>query len=144
MLINGRVFSSAPGRGDTSRRGARRGDTLAAPPEREGHQQYGRPRAATRYERAESSSLTTSADAAATILRISGRPDSITLSAQAFGAIFELVDFLGRVITEIHVPAGGTQETYTAADRVTIRNAVAGSNAIGMAVAKWAEPYEAT
>jgi hypothetical protein len=144
VRINGRDFAPRPPAGDTRRRGGRRGDPLASPPDREGHAPYGRAKAATRYERAESSPLTTAADTDGELLRISGRPDTITLSAQAFGAIFTFVDFVGRTITELHVPAGDTQETYTAADRVLVRNAVAASAAIVMAVAKWAEPYEAT
>lgn len=143
MLINGRQYAPPPRPAIADRGGARRGDPLAAPPFRE-HELYGRPAAATRYERAESSPLTTAGDTNGELLRISGRPDSILLSAQAFGAIFVLVDFLGRTITEILVPAGDTHETYLAADRVDVRNAVAASAAVVMATAKWAERYEST
>jgi hypothetical protein len=101
------------------------------------------PRAALKYERAESSPLTTITDTNARLIEFSGYPDSIDLSAQAFGAIFVLMDHERRTITEYHVPAGQAHVTYFRAFRVEVRNAVAGSNAIVMAVGKWAEEYEA-
>jgi hypothetical protein len=101
------------------------------------------PNATPKYERAEAGPLTTSADTDAECASFSGHPDTIVLSAQAFGAIFTLQDFMRRAITELHVPAGGTQESFVRARRVMVRNAVAGSNAIVMAVGKWADFYEA-
>ena len=141
MFINGRNFSTPP-RGIPARRAVAQPQEHTFPPPRQGVGPYGKAKAATRYERADASPLTTLADTNSELIRFSGRPDSITLSAQAFGALFVFQDFLGRTITELHVPAGGTQESYLAADRVSARNAVAGSNSIAQAVGKWAEPYE--
>jgi hypothetical protein len=101
------------------------------------------PNATPKYERAEGGTLVTSADTAAECASFSGHPDTIVLSAQAFGAIFTMQDYMRRDICDLHVPAGGTQESYIRARRVLVRNAVAGSNAIVMAVGKWAEFYEA-
>jgi hypothetical protein len=101
------------------------------------------PNATPKYERAEGGALVTSADAAAECASFSGHPDTIVLTSQAFGAIFTLQDFMRRDICDLHVPAGGTQESFVRARRVMVRNAVAGSNALAMAVGKWAEYGEA-
>jgi hypothetical protein len=101
------------------------------------------PTASPKYERAESSSLTTATDADTELVTFSGHPDTVQLSAQAFAAVFTLQDFMRRTVTEIHTPIGSSQETFVRCRRVMVRNAVAGSNAIVMAVGKWAEPYEA-
>lgn len=96
-----------------------------------------------KYGRAESSPHTTLGDTNAVLVTFSGYPDAIDLSAMAFGAIFVLEDFLGRTITEYHVPAGQVAQTSIRAHRVSGRNCVAMSNALVMVTGKWAEPYEA-
>lgn len=101
------------------------------------------PNATPKYERAEGGALVTATNTAAECASFSGHPDTIVLSAQAFGLIFTLQDFMQRDICDLHVPAGGTQESYVRARRVMVRNAVADSNGLGMAVGKWAEFYEA-
>lgn len=101
------------------------------------------PSAVQKYERAESSALTTLGNTNAELIAFSGHPDTVVLTAQAFGAIFVLQDYMQRTITELHVPAGGTQESFVRARRVMARNAVADSNAVVFAVGKWADEYEA-
>jgi hypothetical protein len=98
---------------------------------------------AERYQRAESSSLTTLGDTNATVITFSGRPDAVQLSAQAFGAIFVLDDLVNRTLTELHIPAGASETIRVNPKIVRARNAVAGSNAIVMAVGLWAERGEA-
>lgn len=144
MYINGRSYAERPPRGDTLRRGARRGDLLESPPPREGHELYGRPRAATRYERAEASPVTVAPDTDTELIRFSGRPDTVTLIAHDFAAVFTFVDFVGRTITEYLVDAFGVHDTHLAADRILVRNHVAASAAHVQAIGKWAERYEAT
>ena len=101
------------------------------------------PSAHPKYERAESSDHLTIADTIGEVVVFSGYPDSIYLTAQAFGAIFTLQDFMQREICEIHVPPNNTTETYVRARRVLARNCVPASNAIVQVTAKWAEFYEA-
>lgn len=101
------------------------------------------PVASDRFQRAEASSLTTLGDTNAAVVTFSGRPDAVRLSAQAFGAIFVLNDLEGRQLTEVHIPAGGSEMVPLNPRNITARNAVAGSNAIVMAVGLWAERGEA-
>jgi hypothetical protein len=97
------------------------------------------PAAALKYERIDGpATLTTAGDTDALLFAFSGRPDSILLSAQAFGALFTLTDRLRRESTVILVPAGESIETYVARDTVLVRNAVAASNALVTCVGKWA------
>lgn len=98
---------------------------------------------AERYQRAESSSLTTLGDTDAAVVTFSGRPDAVQFSAQAFGAIFVLDDLTNRTFSELHVPAGESITVRVNPKIVRARNAVAGSNAIVMAVGLWAETGEA-
>lgn len=101
------------------------------------------PSAAIKYERAESGAHQTIGDTAAEVASFSGYPDSIYLSAQTFGAIFTLQDFMQREICEIHCPPNTGKETFVRARRVLARNCVPASNAIVQVTGKWAERYEA-
>lgn len=98
------------------------------------------PAAALKYERIDGpADVSNAPDADALLFQFSGRPDTITLSAQTFGAIFTLTDRLRRELTVYHVPAGSSIETFVARDTVLVRNAVAASVAIVHCVGKWAE-----
>jgi len=97
------------------------------------------PAAPIKYERIDGpADQITLGDTDATIFRFSGRPDSIMLSANLFGALFTLTSRLGGEPTVLLVGAGETVETFVARDTVLARNAVAGSNAKVTVVGKWA------
>jgi hypothetical protein len=103
------------------------------------------PAAPIKYERIDGpADQVTLGDNDAEIFRFSGRPDSIMLSANLFGALFTLTSRLGGEPTVILVGAGETIETFVARDRVLARNAVAGSNSKVTVVGKWATLDEPT
>jgi len=142
MFIRGKSYTDRPPRGDTARRGARRGDPLNRPPDREQESKRG-PNVSGRFERYEGPATEqTLADTDAVIFRFSGYPDAIDLTARAFPAMFTLQDFLGHPESPIIVQVGQTVRTNISRPVVVARNAIAGSNALVGVTGKWHEPAE--
>ena len=103
------------------------------------------PAAALKYERIDGTRAeVTVTDVDAVAFRFSGRPDSITLSARLFGALFTLTSRLGGEDTVILVPVNTSIDTFIARDTVLVRNAIAGSAAAVTVVGKWAALDEPT
>jgi len=142
VLINGREYAERPPASTSRRGGARRGDPLAAPPDRfivrPDH-----PLLAERFERYESTEAEfTASDTDQVVIRFSGYPDSITLHARAFGALFTLSDFLGRDEDPIICHQDMQIETHISRPIVKVRNLIAASNAIVFVTGKWASKRE--
>jgi hypothetical protein len=143
MLINGRDYVVRPPASFLRRGGARRGDDLAAPPDRFIQRPY-RPLLSERFERYESTTAeVTSGDTDAIVIRFSGYPDSIVLHSRTFGALFTLCDFLQRAEDPIIVHQDAQVETHISRPIVKVRNLVAGSNAVVFVTGKWATRREA-
>lgn len=101
------------------------------------------PIVATKYERYESTNgPQTLADTDTELIRFSGRPDQITLSARAFGALVTLSDRVSRETHFVAVQAGETINSDISREIVTARNLLAGSNCILHVTGKWALPRE--
>lgn len=143
MNINGREYHVRPPGGQILRRGARRGDPLAAPPDRFVPRPYS-PLLSERFERYEATEgEITLSDTDTVILRFSGYPDSIFLQARTFGALVTLCDFLEREEDPIVIHAGENFETHISRPIVKARNLTAGSNSLFSVHGKWATRREA-
>lgn len=142
MLIRGRLYAGRPARGDAARRGARRGDTLDAPPPRD-HIPRPAPRISEKFERYEGTQgEVTLGDTDSTVIHFSGYPDTIFVQARTFGALVTFTDFLGREESPMVVHAGENFETHISRPIVKARNLTAGSNSLLSVVGKWAERME--
>jgi hypothetical protein len=95
------------------------------------------PSRAPKYEVVESAPPLVCANAAAQVIRFSGSPDSIDLSAVLFPVIFTLQNDMGVTLGEVTVGPGIPYTSNLGAMLVLARNAIAGSNATASAIGKW-------
>jgi len=95
------------------------------------------------YERAEASAVFTCSNTDQRLITFSGTVDAVTLTATAFGAIFTLLDGIGRTICEYTVDEFSSHDAHIRCRAILVRNLTAGSNAIVQVVGKWAERGEA-
>jgi hypothetical protein len=98
----------------------------------------GAPATAPRYEQIQSSPETAATDTDAVVITFAGRPDAIDFSARLFPAVFTLQDDMGEEIGEVLVPINAVYSPQISANRVLVRNAIAGSNSSVLVVGKWA------
>lgn len=96
---------------------------------------------AEKFPRYESSGEVTCGDTLVDVHTFSGFPDNIDLMTRSFPAIVRLASKLGEETSDILVPVGTVIQTGISRPLVRARNAIAGSNAVLVAVGKWREPY---
>jgi hypothetical protein len=98
----------------------------------------GAPAIAPRYEQIQSSAETAATDTDALVIQFAGRPDAIDFSARLFPAVFTLQDDMGEELGEVMVGINMVYSPQISANRVLVRNAIAGSNSSVLVVGKWA------